>query len=83
MHGWPYPSKMTAGRHQLLEQAANLAGRVVFIGTSSWKYPCWLGMLYNRARYENRATFSDTRFKRDHLREYAEVFRNYWLRGSC
>jgi len=32
-------------------------------------------MLYDRARYENRRKFAETRFKRDRLREYAEVFK--------
>lgn len=43
---------MTFSREQLAEQAATLAAQGVFIGTSSWKYPGWIGMLYDPARYE-------------------------------
>jgi uncharacterized protein YecE (DUF72 family) len=32
-------------------------------------------MLYDRARYEYRGKFAETRFKRDCLAEYAEVFK--------
>jgi len=54
---------------------AGLAIQGVFIGTSSWKYPGWCGMLYDRARYEWRGKFAESRFKRDCLAEYAEVFK--------
>jgi uncharacterized protein YecE (DUF72 family) len=57
------------------EQAAQLAGQGVFIGTSSWKYPGWNGMLYDPARYEYRGKFAQTRFNRDCLAEYSEVFK--------
>ena len=66
---------MTFSREQLAEQATNLAAQGVFIGTSSWKYPGWFGMLYNRDRYEYRGKFAQTRFNRDCLTEYAEVFK--------
>jgi hypothetical protein len=36
----------------------------VFVGTSSWKYPGWRGMLYDPARYEYRGKFAETRFER-------------------
>jgi len=60
---------MAFSREQLL------ASQGVYIGTSSWKYPGWCGMLYDRARYEYRGKFAETRFKRDCLAEYAEVFK--------
>ena len=66
---------MTFSREQLAEQAVNLAAEGVFIGTSSWKYPGWFGMLYDRDRYEYRGKFAQTRFNRDCLAEYAEVFK--------
>ena len=66
---------MAFNREQLKQQAAELAAQGVFIGTSSWKYPGWCGMLYDRARYEYRGKFAETRFKRDCLAEYAEVFK--------
>jgi len=56
--------------------AAKLAATGVFIGTSSWKYPGWRGMLYSEDRYVTRGKFSETRFNRDCLAEYAEVFKS-------
>ncbi len=66
---------MNFTRQELADQAASLAVQGVYIGTSSWKYPGWCGMLYDRARYEYRGKFAETRFKRDCLAEYAEVFK--------
>lgn len=66
---------MTFSREQLAEQATNLAAQGVYIGTSSWKYPGWFGMLYDRARYEYRGKFAQTRFNRNCLAEYSEVFK--------
>jgi uncharacterized protein YecE (DUF72 family) len=62
-------------RQELAQQAASLAVQGVYVGTSSWKCPGWCGMLYDRARYEYRGKFAETRFKRDCLEEYAEVFK--------
>jgi len=66
---------VTFSREQLAEHAANLAEQGVFIGTSSWKYPGWFGMLYDRARYEYRGRFAQARFNRNCLAEYSEVFK--------
>ena len=52
-----------------------LAGRGVFIGTSSWKYPGWMGSLYTAGRYLFRGKHSEARFERTCLAEYASVFR--------
>jgi hypothetical protein len=49
---------VTLTRQELAEQG-------VYIGTSSWKYPGWCGMLYDCARYEYRGKFAKSRFKRD------------------
>jgi uncharacterized protein YecE (DUF72 family) len=57
-------------------QAAALAAEGVFLGTSSWKYPCWLGSLYTRGRYVYRGKVAQSRFERACLNEYAEVFRS-------
>jgi uncharacterized protein YecE (DUF72 family) len=62
-------------RQDLADRAASLAAQGVFIGTSSWKYPGWNGMLYTPSRYEYRGKFAQTRFNRESLREYAEVFK--------
>ena len=56
-------------------KAAQLAAEGVFVGTSSWKYEGWLGQLYTPARYEYRGRVAKTRFERDCLSEYAEVFK--------
>src|SRR5690349_15253388 len=67
--------RMDFTRQDLAQEAAALAAYGVYIGTSSWKYAGWCGMLYNAARYEYRGKFAETRFKRDCLAEYAEVFK--------
>ena len=54
---------------------AALAERNVFVGTSSWKYPGWTGQLYDEQRYLYRGKFAESRFERDCLEEYAQVFR--------
>ncbi len=47
----------------------------MYFGTSSWKYPGWVGQLYQRDRYLGRGgKFSPARFDRECLAEYAEVF---------
>jgi len=51
-----------------------LAEAQVYVGTSSWKYEGWLGMLYDRANYENRGRFSKTRFEQECLHEYGQYF---------
>lgn len=53
---------------------AVLARQGVRVGTSSWKYPGWLGSLYCRDRYSVRSRFSEKQFERECLSEYAETF---------
>ena len=57
------------------QRLTDLAVQGVFVGTSSWKYPGWRGALYEAARYEWRGKFSESRFNRNCLSEYAEVFK--------
>jgi uncharacterized protein YecE (DUF72 family) len=66
---------MVFDRDRVRTRAAELAARGVFIGTSSWKYEGWLGQLYNAERYEFRGRVARTRFERECLTEYAEVFK--------
>ena len=66
---------MAFNREQMTKKVAALAAQGVFIGTSSWKYEGWLGQLYTRVRYEYRGKLAKTRFERDCLAEYAEVFK--------
>jgi len=67
---------VTLTRQDLARRAASLAAQGVYVGTSSWKYPGWCGSIYERARYEYRGKFAETRFKRECLAEYAEVFKS-------
>jgi len=70
-----YKLEVELSRELLQQRAAALAPQGVFIGTSSWKYPGWCGLLYDRARYEWRGHFAESRFRRNCLSEYAEVFK--------
>lgn len=45
-----------------------LANRRIYVGTSSWKYPGWKGLVYHR-EYRSEKQFNDTC-----LEEYAETF---------
>jgi uncharacterized protein YecE (DUF72 family) len=53
---------------------ASLASRGIFIGTSSWKYPGWIGQIYTEDHYKVRGRFSEKRFQADCLAEYAASF---------
>ncbi len=66
---------MPFDRDNLAQAVAQLSARGVFIGTSSWKYPGWCGRLYDQQRYVYRGKFAETRFERNCLAEYAEVFK--------
>jgi len=66
---------MNFDRDRIKAEAARLAVKGIFVGTSSWKYEGWLGQLYTPARYEYRGKVARTRFERDCLSEYAEVFK--------
>ena len=59
-----------------MKQAADkLAACGVYIGTSSWKYEGWRGSLYDESRYIYRGKVAESRFKKQCLTEYAEVFK--------
>jgi uncharacterized protein YecE (DUF72 family) len=75
----PFDSGNSARTHlieRLRPKLAWLAQRGVYVGTSSWKYAGWIGQLYDEARYVYRGRFSDARFQRMCLSEYAEVFKS-------
>ena len=57
------------------DRLADLASKGVFIGTSSWKYPGWVGTVYDESRYLYRGKFAKSRFEQACLAEYAEVFK--------
>ncbi len=65
----------------LAPQAARLEPRLramadagIRFGTSSWKYPGWIGSIYSPGRYETRGKFSKAKFEADCLEEYARIF---------
>src|SRR5580692_5683165 len=62
-------------REKVRSTLAQLAAKGVHIGTSSWKYPGWRGMLYDEQRYVYRGKFAESRFEKNCLAEYAEVFK--------
>ena len=61
-------------RLRLAARLRELAGNNVWIGTSSWKYPGWLGNIYTPERYQTRGKFSQKKFDETCLAEYAETF---------
>ena len=61
-------------RHRLAAPLRTLAQRGIWIGTSSWKYPGWLGGIYTPERYAARGRFSQKKFDATCLSEYAETF---------
>ena len=63
-----------SGIASVRETLRSLAGQQVFIGTSSWKYPGWCGQLYDAQRYQTRGKFSEAKFERECLAEYAQTF---------
>jgi uncharacterized protein YecE (DUF72 family) len=48
----------------------------LFVGTTSWKFPGWCGVLYDEDDYLWGKHFSKARFNRECLTRYAEVFRS-------
>jgi uncharacterized protein YecE (DUF72 family) len=59
----------------MMKRLSELSAKGVFVGTSSWKYSGWFDQLYDRSRYIWRGKFAQTRFERNCLSEYAEVFK--------
>lgn len=59
---------------RLAEKLKRLAGRGIYFGTSSWKYPGWVGSIYSEKRYITRGKFSQKKFDEDCLDEYARTF---------
>ena len=66
---------MNFNREEGKRLVERLASENIFIGTSSWKYPGWRGMLYDESRYIYRGKFAMSRFEKNCLTEYAEVFK--------
>lgn len=66
---------MAFDREKAKLSLAQLAQKGVFVGTSSWKYAGWRGSLYDGSRYVYRGKVAESRFEKQCLAEYAEVFR--------
>ena len=64
----------TFPRAEIATRLRDLASKGVFLGTSSWKYPGWSGLLYDEQRYLYRGKLAKSRFERECLSEYAETF---------
>jgi uncharacterized protein YecE (DUF72 family) len=62
-------------RDAIRTEVAALAGKGVYIGTSSWKYPGWFGQIYTSEKYLYRGKVANNRFEANCLAEYAEVFK--------
>ncbi len=60
--------------HRYRTRLAALATQGIFIGTSSWKYPGWCSQVYDEQRYFTRGKFSEAKFNRSCLAEYAQTF---------
>jgi uncharacterized protein YecE (DUF72 family) len=61
-------------RKKLQRKLGELAADHLYIGTSSWKYPGWLGQIYTADRYTTRGRFSKKKFEAECLAEYGEIF---------
>jgi uncharacterized protein YecE (DUF72 family) len=59
---------------QLKPRLKTLAERGIYFGTSSWKYPGWVGSIYSEDRYITRGKFSKAKFEENCLSEYAQTF---------
>ena len=59
---------------RLAPKLRELAEKGVYFGTSSWKYPGWVGSIYTDSRYHTRKKFSKAKFDDTCLAEYALTF---------
>ena len=71
-----FDSPEVAGRprQQFADRLRQLAAESIYFGTSSWKYPGWVGSVYTEERYAGRRGFSKKSFESHCLSEYAETF---------
>src|SRR5476649_1437221 len=57
------------------QKVATATAHEFYVGTSSWKYPGWCGMIYDEQRYLTRGKFSEAKFNKTCLAEYSETYR--------
>jgi uncharacterized protein YecE (DUF72 family) len=67
---------------QVTKALHGLAAQGIYLGTSSWKYPGWQGLLYTPELYRTRGRFSRAKFEKTSLYEYAKVFKTVCLDGG-
>ena len=75
-------SVVSPAQSRLKSAAEALARHGIYIGTSSWKYPGWCGLLYSTDRYVTRGKFAESRFNRECLSEYSETFKSVCVDGA-
>jgi uncharacterized protein YecE (DUF72 family) len=73
---------MAFDRELLATKLKSLASQAVYLGTSSWKYDGWCDLIYDRSRYVYRGRYAESRFNRNCLCEYAEVFPTVCVDGA-
>ena len=66
------------------QQISDLAAAGIFVGTSSWKYEGWLGLIYSPEKYMKYfkggpPKIVKSRFERTCLAEYAQTFKTVCL----
>src|ERR1700677_5148259 len=71
-------------RTEIAAAVAGLAEKGIFIGTSSWKYAGWLGLIYSPEKYlryfkEGPPKVLKGRFQKTCLAEYAQTFKTVCL----
>lgn len=66
-----FPSMLSQQFKPALDELAHSG---ICIGTSSCKYPGWCGQIYDEQRYLTRGKFSEAKFERECLAEYAQTF---------
>lgn len=66
-------------RTDLIASVQTLADQGIYVGTSSWKYEGWLGLIYTDERYRTRGKFSRAKFEKTWLAEYGKVFKTVCL----
>jgi uncharacterized protein YecE (DUF72 family) len=59
---------------RLAPQLRALAEEGIYFGTSSWKYPGWIGSIYSPERYLTNQKHSKAKFEATCLQEYAKTF---------
>ena len=56
------------------KRLSELTAQGIYIGSSSWKYPGSRGLVYDQQQYTTRSKFSEAKFDRLCLAEYAETY---------